>query len=172
MKILIAGVGNLLRGDDGFGVEVGRRLLTGNDLPSGVKVLEAGISGISLVQELMQGYNACIIIDAIKRNGSPGTLYLIKPEVPDLDSVGPEQHRDFLADMHFTEPSKALILAKALGVLPKKVLIIGCEPAIYDELGIGLSEPVGQAVARAVEEIAAVVKKLTGQTSEPSGEDA
>jgi len=53
MKILIAGVGNLLRGDDGFGVEVGRRLLTGNDLPSGVKVLEAGISGISLVQELM-----------------------------------------------------------------------------------------------------------------------
>lgn len=160
MKILIAGVGNLLRGDDGFGVEVGRSLLTGNDLPSGVKVLEAGISGISLVQELMQGYDACIIIDAIKRNGSPGTLYLIKPEVPDLDSVGPEQHHDFFADMHFTEPSKALILAKALRVLPGKILIVGCQPAIYDELGIGLSEPVQRAVHRTIEQLADLIQEL------------
>ncbi len=160
MKVLVAGVGNLLRGDDGFGVEVARRLLPGNDLPSGVKVIEAGISGISLVQELMQGYDACIIIDAIKRNGSPGTLYLIKPEFPDLDSVGLEQHRDFLADMHFTEPSKALILAKALGVLPRKVLIVGCQPAIYDELGIGLSEPVQRAVHRTIEQLADFIQEL------------
>lgn len=160
MKILIAGVGNLLRGDDGFGVEVTRRLLVGNDLPSGVKVIEAGISGISLVQELMQGYDGCIIIDAIKRNSSPGTLYLIKPKVPNLDFVGAEQHHDFFADMHFTEPSKALILAKALGVLPRKVLVVGCQPAIYDELGIGLSEPVQRAVHRTVEQLGDFIQEL------------
>ncbi len=167
MKILVAGVGNLLRGDDGFGVEVARRLLPGNDLPSGVKVIEAGISGLSLVQELMQGYDACIIIDAIKRNGSPGTLYLIKPEVPDLDSVGPEQHRDLLADMHLTEPSKALILAKALAVLPKNVFIIGCQPSRCDELEIGLSEPVQRAVGKVIEDLPSTIKSLFQNPSGP-----
>ena len=153
INILIAGFGNLLRGDDGFGVEVARRLIADGGIPGSVKVVEVGIAGITLVQELLDGYDACLIIDAVDRKGKPGTIYLLEPEIPDIDSYGSREMPDFSADMHYTESSKALILAKTLGVLPKKVLIIGCQPSIRDELGIGLSKPVKGAVDKAIGEL-------------------
>src|SRR5947209_5424609 len=110
--VLVAGVGNVLRGDDGYGIAVAQRLAQRTNLPPTVKVVEVGIGGISLVQELMDGYDVLLILDAVDRGGAPGTIYLLEPEVPDLSHWPFEQRHDFLADMHMTTPARALILAK------------------------------------------------------------
>ncbi len=162
LKILVAGVGNVLRGDDGFGVAVARTLR--HCAFRDVNIFEAGIAGISLVQELMDGYDALIVADAIDRGGAPGTVYLIEPEIP--RPPDPSNLHSSLADAHYTEPSEVLVLAKALGVLPRKVFIIGCQPHGYDELGADLSPPVKAAVGVAVTRIRALIESLqSGETS-------
>ena len=161
MRILIAGVGNVLRGDDGFGVEVARALSRGcSSLPAGVTVFEVGIAGIPLVQELMDGYDALIVADAVERGGAPGTIYLIEPDITDPLTLDPGALHSSLADAHYTEPSKVLVLAKALGVLPPKVFIIGCQPAGFDELGAELSAQVESAVGVALRRIESLIETL------------
>src|SRR5215216_2713793 len=110
MKILIAGVGNLLRGDDGFGVSVAQALVEAHKFSDDVVIFEAGIAGIALVQELMSGYDALVIADAIDRREPPGTVYLIEPEIPDADAIGPAELHRSLVDAHYAEPSKVLLL--------------------------------------------------------------
>ena len=163
MRILIAGVGNVLRGDDGFGVEVAQSLARRGVLPEGVTVFEAGIAGIPLVQELMDGYDALIIADTVERGGAPGTVYVIEPDIADPTLLDPAAFHSSLADAHYTEPSKVLTLARALGVLPSKVFLVGCQPAGYDELGAELSEAVGEAVEVAVGRIESLVESLNLQ---------
>jgi hydrogenase maturation protease len=165
-KILIAGMGNILRRDDGFGVEVARRLAVQPITSDEVRVIEVGIGGIHLVQELMDGYDALVVIDALERGSAPGTLHILEAEVPDLATWPEQQRQDFLADMHYTTPAKALILAKALGVLPPKVYIVGCQPSEVDELGIGLSAPVEQATAKTMRTIEQIVAQLRGVRTE------
>jgi len=160
--VLVAGVGNVLRGDDGFGIAVVQQLAKRRDLPPTVTVVEVGIGGISLVQDLLDGYDALLIVDAVDRGGVPGTIYLLEPEVPDLAQWPFEQRQDFLADMHMTTPSRALILARALGVLPPIVYMLGCQPITCDDLVIGLSEPVECAVAPSVERLIGEIRRLTG----------
>ena len=116
-RVLVAGMCNDLRQDDGFGIAVVRRFFE-DGLPEGVQVYEAGIAGIGLVQELMEGYEALIIVDAADRGGKPGTVYLLEVEVPDLEEFTQESRQGFLADTHYAVPSRALILARALKVLP------------------------------------------------------
>jgi hydrogenase maturation protease len=150
-RVLVAGVGNLLRRDDGFGIVVANRLAERSDLPSDVRVIETGIGGIGLVQELMDGYDGLLILDAVRRGGAPGTLYVLEPGVPDIEALTPEERHDFLADLHQAEPSRALGLAAALGVLPRTVRLLGCEPAECDEAEIGLTPAVERAAAIAVD---------------------
>jgi hydrogenase maturation protease len=164
--ILIAGMGNILRRDDGFGVEVARRLAVQLLTSDEVRVIEVGIGGIHLVQELMDGYDALVVVDALERGSAPGTLHILEAEVPDLATWPEQQRQDFLADMHYTTPAKALILAKALGVLPPKVYIVGCQPSEVDELGIGLSAPVEQATAETIRTIEQIVAQLRGVRTE------
>lgn len=173
-KILVAGMGNLLFRDDGFGVEVVRQLIAQGPLPSAVQVIEVGIGGIHIVQELLDRREALIIVDAMDQGGPPGTLYLREPQVPNLNGYRAEEFQDFLPDTHCAIPSKVLILAKALGVLPPKILLVGCQPLIYEELGIGLSEPVAKAVHHAVAHITqAVTTFLKGnQDGEGAGHAA
>jgi hydrogenase maturation protease len=163
MRILIAGVGNVLRGDDGFGVEVAQALARRDGLPEGVTVFEAGIAGIPLVQELMDGYDALILADAVERGGDPGTIYVIEPDIADPAQLDPSAFHSSLADAHYTEPSKVLTLAGALGVLPANVFLVGCQPAGYDELGAELSEAVRDAVQVAVSRIESLVESLNLQ---------
>ncbi len=160
-RVLVAGVGNVLRGDDGFGIVVVQQLSQRPDLPPTVNVVEVGIGGISLVQELLDGYDVLVIVDAVDRGGAPGTIYLLEPEVPDLAQWPFEQRQDFLADMHMTTPSRALILAKALGVLPPSVYMLGCQPTTCDDLILGLSAPVQAAVALSVERLINEIRQLT-----------
>lgn len=162
MKILIAGVGNILRGDDGFGVTVAQRLIENNEFPREVEIFEAGIAGIAFVQELMNGYDALIIADAVDRNAAPGTIFVFEPEIEKID--GETASADFhktLADAHYTEPSKVLTLARALDVLPSKIFVVGCQPtAGYDEYGAEMSGAVQKAVHVAVKRIELLVNEL------------
>ncbi len=155
MKILVAGVGNLLRGDDAFGVLVAQRLEQ-LSLPEGVRVAEVGISGVSLVQELMEKHDACIIVDTVNRSGAPGTLYLLEPEIElPQGKDAQELHRE-LVDMHYADPSRALLLATVLGVKPAQTFVLACQPAQMEEM----AESMTPAVERAVEEAVRMIQEL------------
>jgi len=152
MKVLIAGVGNVLRADDAFGVEVAHRMEK-MELPTDVSVVETGIGGIALVQELQAGYDALVIVDCVDRGRPPGQVMLIEPEVIDVDALTWTERHDILADMHLATPERAMMLARALGVLPSKLLMVGCQPVDPDAIGRGMSPPVVAAVGVAVDEI-------------------
>ncbi len=167
MRILVAGVGNVLRADDGFGVEVARRLEQ-ESLPEGVRVVETGIGGVALVQELQDGWDALVILDAMDRGRPPGTVMLVQPEVIDVDALSWDERHDLLADMHLANPERVLMLARALGVLPPRLLVIGCQPVDADGVGEGLSAPVAAAVEVAVSEIRRHISALAAGESVPS----
>jgi hydrogenase maturation protease len=143
--ILIAGVGNVLYGDDGFGVELAWRLAQ-RRWANGVKVIETGIGGMSLVQELMSGYDALLLLDAHASGGAPGTVRLLEPVLPDLSALDAHALRDYFADTHYATPLRALALLARLGRLPPRIAIVGCEPAWHEELRPGLSETVAAAL--------------------------
>jgi hydrogenase maturation protease len=150
---LVACVGNIFLGDDGFGVEVARRL-AGRELPAGVRVADFGIRGIHLAYELAdKSYETVILVDATPRGGEPGTVYLIEP---DLDRLG--EAASGQADAHGMDPQTVFTLLKTLGGRPGRVLIVGCEPASTEE-EIGLSEPVSAAVEEAVRMIFEILER-------------
>ena len=124
-KILVAGVGNVLQGDDGFGIELAHRLMEREDLSQSVKVIETGIGGMSLIQELMYGYNAIVILDAYKNNGTPGQLYLLEPVLPDMSDLSPHELRDYFSDTHYATPMRALNFLTHIDRLPDTIRIIG-----------------------------------------------
>lgn len=149
-RVLIAGVGNVLRGDDGFGPAVLAHL---HGLPHGVALLESGIGGMALLQELMDGWDALIIIDAVDRGGAPGTVFVIEPAIEEPHHV---------PDIHLANPQRVLMMAGGLGILPPRVLMVGCQPEDVDTLGEGLSPPVRRAVAQAAAEVREVLRAWLG----------
>lgn len=163
LRVLVAGVGNVLRQDDGFGIAVVHHLLDQKGLPPGVTVIETGIAGIRMVLELLDGYDVLIIVDAVQRGGEPGQLYLLEAEVPDIDDLTYIERTDFLADMHFTNPTRAMMLARALEVLPPQVFILGCQPAAHDDFDLGLSPEVEKAIPLAATRLEAWVSELNQQ---------
>ena len=158
-RVLVACMGNLLRGDDGFGVAVARAL-DERDLPAWATVTEVGISGVSMAQDLLDEYDALVLVDAMERGEVPGTLYVERAEVPDLDDYSKREIAGFAADMHQTDPSKVLVLGEALGVLPDLTLFVGCEPQDTDDLADRLSDPVRETIPRAVEQIELILDEL------------
>jgi len=154
-RMLVAGVGNIFLGDDGFGVEVARLLAT-EDLPGWVRVADYGISGLHLAYDLANGYETTILVDATSRGDDPGTVYVIElsrsqPSGVAADSPGAGQ----LFDAHGMQPDVMFGVLDMLGAEAGRVLLVGCEPASVDH-GIGLSPPVTAAVGEAVR----VVKDL------------
>jgi len=138
--ILVAGFGNVLHADDGFGVWLLQQLQENPKLPEGVKLLDAGIGGIHFVQELFRGYSGVVILDALEGE-APGTVRVLGADVTDPRSLPPRIARNLLADLHYAEPGRALAMAKALGQLPARTYIVGCV-AKRIELGLGLSAEV------------------------------
>ncbi len=155
----MAGVGNTLRSDDGFGVAVARRL-EAVSLPEGVHVVETGISGMTLVQELMEGYDAFVVMDTVDRGRPPGTIMLIEPDVPDANEMSHDKRHALIANTHLTTPSQVMMMAKAMGALPDQVLFIGCQPVDAEALGMDLSPEVAAAVEVAVAEVCRHVESL------------
>lgn len=159
MKILVAGVGNTLRGDDAFGVEVANRLMS-RPVAEHVTVVEAGIAGIQLIQDLQEGYDAVIVVDTVDRGRPPGTVMTIDYEVIDVHALEHNQKYDLLADMHLATPERSLMVARALGVLPPIVKMVGVQPVDADTMGIGLSAIVEGAIAVAIDEIDCCIAAL------------
>ena len=145
-KTLVAGCGNIFLGDDGFGVEVARRLST-RPLPEGVKVTDFGIRGVHLAFELLEGYDTAILVDATPRGETPGTITVLEPEV---DGAA------MLIDAHGLAPHQVLELLSSLGSTVRRFLVVGCEPAEISER-MGLSPPVSAAVDEAMRVIEALV---------------
>lgn len=162
-RILVAGVGNVLTGDDGFGVRVADEIAARAELPDGVRVIEVGIGGIHLVQELMEGYDGLVVVDAVDRDDPPGRVAVLEPSVPEIEDLAEGARTALLAETHYAVPAKALTLAKALGALPARVRIVGCQPESID-LGEGLSEVVSAAVEDAVERVGEIVTAWTRST--------
>ncbi|MEO5674176.1 MAG: hydrogenase maturation protease [Chitinophagales bacterium] len=152
-KILIAGVGNELRMDDAFGVVLAKKLSDEHALPENVKVLEIGSGGISLVQELYDHYDILLILDIVMWGGEAGTVYLKEIEVKDVRQLPDDEKNEFFADMHYISPLRALMMAKALDIIPEKVLFLGCESSAHEEIGIGLSPAVSNAMPVALRKV-------------------
>jgi hydrogenase maturation protease len=148
-RVLVAGVGNIFLGDDGFGPEAARRL-AGRPLPAGVRVVDYGIRGMHLAYDLLDGYDALVIVDAVSRGGEPGDVVVLEVGEEDLGSG------DF--DAHGMEPTAMLASLGSLGGSLPRTYVVGCEPADVGE-GIGLTEPVAAAVDRAVELVAGLVAR-------------
>ena len=173
-SVLVAGIGNIFLGDDGFGVDVSRRL-AGRDLPDGVHVVDFGIRGWDLAHALLEDYDAAILVDAAPRGGAPGTLYLIEPQAEELDSASGEAAVSI--ETHAMDPVRVLRLARALGARPRRVLVVGCEPTPLDpdeyEAGcMGLSESVRLAAEQAVDLVESVVADLLHGSSDAAPGDA
>ncbi len=161
MRVLVAGVGNVLRADDGFGVAVARRLAD-VPLPDGVRVVETGIGGIALVQDLQEGFDALVVVDVVDRGREPGTVMLIEPEVVDVHALSATERHELVTDSHLATPARALMMARALGVLPAQVLMVGCQPLDAESVSEEMSTPVARAVDVAVSEVLRHVEDLTG----------
>ena len=151
-RVLVAGIGNIFLGDDGFGVEVANRLRE-QPLPDGVDVADFGIRGVHLAYELADGrYDAAILVDAVPRGGAPGTLYAIEP---DVDASEPPLAG---ADAHSLTPAAVLAWLHRIGAHCGRIVIVGCEPASIRE-SMGLSEPVAASVEGAMQ----MVRELIGR---------
>ncbi len=152
--VLIAGVGNELKQDDAFGMEFVKEFSKQVQLPERIKVMEVGIGGIHLVQELHRIYTILILVDAVEWGEEPGHIYLREMEsVSDVEEMPVFEKRTFLADMHYTNPIRALMLAKALNVLPKMTYILGCEAKEHNDFAIGMSTEVVSAIPKAIEKL-------------------
>ena len=153
MKVLVAGIGNLFLGDDGFGCEVVRRL-SESELPEGVDVVDFGIRGMDLGYALMEGYDLAILIDTVDRNALPGTLFVIEPEV---DASSPENNESEAASLspHGMDPVRVLQFVDSFGAPRPRLLLVGCQPEYLggEEGLIGLSEAVEAAIDPALNEV-------------------
>ncbi|MEU6096913.1 hydrogenase maturation protease [Streptomyces sp. NPDC047079] len=147
-RVLVAGIGNVFLGDDGFGVET-VRALSGRRLPGHVEVLDIGVRGVHLAYQVLDGYDTLLLVDATARGGEPGTLYVIEH-----DEVAAGGVPGAPMDGHKMTPDAVLALLGTLcagtgGQPPRRTLVVGCEPASVEER-IGLSPAVSDAVPRAV----------------------
>lgn len=150
--------GNVLRGDDGVGPAVAQALLA-EPLPPGVRVLEVGIGGIHLVQELMTGVDVLLVVDAVDLGRRPGTVVVQRPEVLDVSTLTVHQRRDELADMHLATPARALMVADGMGLLPPVTLVVGVQTTDTDEARQGLSEVTRRAVPAVVAEVRRLLER-------------
>lgn len=159
-QVLIAGVGNTLRGDDGFGIVALERLRAAMDgaAAAGVAFYEAGIAGVSLAQELLDGYDALIVLDAVDRGAVRGTLFV---EELDVAAAGRAPASAAPSSLHQVTPADVLRLAAVMGALPRRAWLVGCQAGSWDELGAGLSEPVERSLDAAVVEVVALIDGLT-----------
>lgn len=149
-RVLVAGIGNLFLSDDGFGPEVVRRLAGEADLPPHVKVVDYGIRGMHLAYDLLEGYEALVLVDALPGDGRPGDITVLEVGQDDLGSG------DF--DPHGMAPVAVLASVQQLGGTLPPTYVVGCRPANVEE-GIGLSESVAAAVPQALVAVRALLRQ-------------
>jgi hydrogenase maturation protease len=160
-RVLVAGVGNIFLGDDGFGVALADRVSRAR-LPAGVDVVDFGIRGMDLAFAMQDGYDAVVLLDATPRGDRPGTLYVIE--------VDPEEDVEVSLDAHGLDPVRVMGLVRALGGRPPRTFVVGCEPQTRmtpddEEIVAQLSEPVRSALDRSVKLVQSLLAELVETTS-------
>ena len=151
-KIMVAGVGNIFLGDDGFGVEVAKRLRQ-ETMPPEVHVEDFGIRGVHLAYALLDGFDTLILVDAATRGEPAGSVFVVEPDLSQRDVDNP-----FLVDSHSLDPELVLGMVENLGGKLERILIVACEPVEVVER-IGLSAPIESAVVQAM----GLVRELVGE---------
>jgi len=155
-RVLVAGIGNVFLGDDGFGVALVERLAE-RALPPGVEAVDFGIRGMDLAYALGDGWSAVVLLDAAPTGQPPGTLSVIEPELDDVEPA---------LDAHGMDPVKVLALTRELGGSPPRTLVVGCEPETRmseddEEIVAALSEPVRAALDEGCRLVVSVLDDLT-----------
>jgi hydrogenase maturation protease len=163
-RVLVAGIGNVFLGDDGFGVALADRLAR-RELPAGVEVVDYGIRGMDLAYALHDGWDTVLLLDATPRGRAPGTLYVIEP---DLDDLAPG------VDAHGMDPVSVLGLAQALGGPLPRVLVVGCEPQTVmrgdeEDVVATMGEPVRAALDEGVALVETLLRDLTSEGQPKEG---
>ena len=156
-SVLIAGIGNIFLGDDAFGCEVLKHLGQ-RAWPENVRVFDFGIRGFDLVYVLMEEFDLTIFVDTTRRGGAPGTLYLIEPDLDELETL---DSGAAVIETHGMDPTRVLSLVKSMGGKLNKVMLVACEPETFgpEEGLIGLSDSVASAVPEAVKLVESLVAK-------------
>ncbi len=154
-QILVAGIGNAWMRDDAFGGEVAKRLLA-QELPDGVTVTDFGTGGLDLAYEVMRGYSALILVDISRQGGEPGTLYVMEPDPEEIEPI----EDGAMVNPHGMDPQTVLRFVKTAGGWPGKIAIVACEPAIVEEMGLGLSPEVENAIDGAVKLVMDTIEEL------------
>jgi hydrogenase maturation protease len=155
VRILVAGIGNIFLGDDGFGSEVVRHVPVQQD-NSGVRVIDYGIRGMHLAYELLDDWDALVMVDAIPSRGNPGAVHVFEADHESLSA-------DAALDAHSMDPAAVFASLRALGGTPPYTVVVGCEAGNVEE-GIGLSEAVAAAVPRAVNAVAELLTALQARS--------
>jgi len=167
-KILVAGIGNIFLGDDGFGPAVAT-LLASRNLGGDVLVKDYGIRSYDLVFALLQPYQTVFLVDAISKGGTPGSLYLIEPSIETEVLHG--------VDAHSMDPRRVLQMVRDMGGTTSHILIVGCQPATFgqegefDEGSMELSEPVQAAVEQAADWVESLVRQARDRINETKSEE-
>lgn len=162
LGILVAGVGNIFLGDDAFGVEVARALAK-RPLPEGVSVRDFGIRGFDLAYALLDPWDVVILVDALPRGETPGTLFTMEPN---LAGLGNPTSPDMAMNPHGMDPMRVLHLAASMGPIAARVLIVGCEPHDFgDEMEgrMGLSPIVQTSVEEASNMIEGLIENVLAE---------
>ncbi|MFI9847863.1 hydrogenase maturation protease [Nonomuraea sp. NPDC051941] len=161
-RVLVAGIGNVFLGDDGFGVEVARHLAGQAGVP-GMEVVDFGIRGMDLAYALQRDYTGVVFVDAAPRGLAPGTLTVLEPELPDGNDASVETHG--------MDPVRVLRLARQLGRLPARVRVVCCEPASVEEDPFELSAPVRAMVGEAAGLVKSLVMYMIAESATPDARD-
>jgi len=161
-RILIAGIGNIFLGDDGFGPEVLRRVFDRVNGSDAVRATDYGIGGMHLAYDLLEDWDALVLVDAIPNRGSPGTVHVFE-----ADHGSPDTPAGL--DAHGMDPATVFASLRALGGTPPRTIVVGCEVADVDD-GMGLSEPVEAAVPEAARAVESAVAMLRAEDEARVGE--
>jgi hydrogenase maturation protease len=156
--VLVACIGNIFLGDDGFGCEVAKVLQT-RSLPENVRLFDYGIRGYDLAYALLDGCGATIFVDAVPRGDAPGTLYVIEPDLSEFENA---EANPAMLDAHTMNPMHVLRMAFQMGAKFNRLLLVGCEPETLGgrEGFMGLSKPVRAAVPKAADLVESLVEKI------------
>jgi hydrogenase maturation protease len=141
-RTLVAGIGNIFLSDDGFGVEVVRRMAA-VPVPAGVTIADFGIRGVHLAYEILDGaYDRVILVDALPHGGPPGSIALLEV---DRDNVG----GDTAPDGHDMHPAAVVAFLRSIDGAPPPITVVGCQPACLDE-EMGLTDAVAASIDEAI----------------------
>jgi hydrogenase maturation protease len=161
-RILIAGIGNIFLGDDGFGPEVMRHVCGRVNNFDGVRATDYGIGGMHLAYDLLEDWDALVLVDAIPNGGAPGTVHVFE-----ADHGSPNSPAGL--DAHGMDPATVFASLRALGGSPPRTIVVGCEVADVAD-GMGLSEPVEAAVPEAIRAVESAVAMLRAENEARVGE--